>query len=141
MAAPISTTYTPDERMDVIKQICGLIIQSSVETACKQVGIAESTFYAWVASDELLAEEYMRARVAIAYKDEIGIEKLVEQASRGEIDPAAARVAIDGRKWLAGKRNPKVYGDKLDMTSNGKEIKGTTIVVANQEQKDLLEKI
>jgi transposase-like protein len=133
--------YTDEQRLEIIKRICGLIIQSSVEEACKQVGIAESTFYAWVAADELLAEEYARARVAIAYKDEVGIEKLVIQTEQGQIDPAAARVAIDGRKWLAGKRNPKVYGDKLDMTSDGKELKGATIVVSNEKQKDLLEKI
>ncbi len=133
--APVA--YTDEQRLEVIKRICGLIIQSSVEDACKQVGIAESTFYAWVASDELLAEEYTRARVAIAYKDEVGIEKLVVQTERGQIDPAAARVAIDGRKWLAGKRNPKVYGDKIQTEHSGSVA--TTITVASESKKKRLE--
>ncbi len=135
--APQATS--DEQRLEIIKRICGLIIQSSVEKACKEVGIAESTFYAWVASDETLAEEYARARVAIAYKDEVGIEKIVEQTERGEIDPAAARVAIDGRKWLAGKRNPKVYGDKLDVTSKDKEISSVVVVASADKQKRLEE--
>jgi hypothetical protein len=63
MAATISNTYTDTERLDIIKRICGLIIQSSVEKACEDVGIAESTFYAWIASDDTLAEEYGRVRL------------------------------------------------------------------------------
>ncbi len=31
----------------------------------------------------------------------------------GKLDPNAARVAIDAYKWAAGKRKPKVYGDKV----------------------------
>ena len=141
MARPKSTSYDSEEKTALVRRICGLIIQSSVEKACKEVGIHECTFYAWVASDAELAEEYARAREAIAYKDEIGIEKLVVKVENGEIDPAAARVAIDGRKWLAGQRNPKVYGPKQDITTNGKELKGVTIVVSNPEDKDILDKI
>lgn len=121
MAAPISTSYTPEEKSEIITRICGLIIQSSVAQACKQAGIAECTFYAWVAADDELAEEYARARKAIAYKDENEIDKLAVAASNGEIDPAAARVAIDARKWLAGKRHPKVYGDRQDINLGGQE--------------------
>lgn len=137
--APVA--YTDEQRLEIIKRICGLIIQSSVEVACKEAGIAESTFYAWLASDDVFAEEYARARVAISYKDEVGIEKIVIQAENGLIDPAAARVAIDGRKWLAGKRNPKVYGDKTDVTTNGKDIKGSIIVVSSEKDKELLESL
>ncbi|OAE37652.1 hypothetical protein [Agrobacterium tumefaciens] len=121
MARPTSTSYTPEEKTEIIKRICGLIIQSSVEKAVAEVGIAECTFYAWLAADDELAEEYARARKAIAYRDETAIENIVRQAEQGQIDPAAARVAIDGRKWLAGKRNPKVYGDKIVQEQTGKD--------------------
>jgi hypothetical protein len=32
----------------------------------------------------------------------------------------AARAAIDALKWTAGKRQPKKYGDKLDLDINGR---------------------
>jgi len=44
MAAPITTSYNPDEKTEIIKRIRGLIIQSSVAEACRQVGLAECTF-------------------------------------------------------------------------------------------------
>jgi hypothetical protein len=33
-----------------------------------------------------------------------------------------SRLRIDARKWMAGKLRPKVYGDKIDMTSDGKPL-------------------
>ena len=32
--------------------------------------------------------------------------------------PGTGQTSIDTRKWLMAKLNPKVYGDKLDMTTN-----------------------
>jgi hypothetical protein len=48
------------------------------------------------------------------------------------------RLQIDTRKWMLGKLQPKKYGDKLDLTSDGKEMKNTpnmtiTIVPPNIE--------
>lgn len=141
MAAPISTTYTPEERTELIKRICGLIIQSSVAKACKEVGIAECTFYAWVAADEELAQEYARARKAISYRGESELENINAQVAQAQLEPAAARVMADNIKWLMGKRNAPVYGDKTDITSDGKQIKAATIVVASEADKKLLEDI
>lgn len=33
-----------------------------------------------------------------------------------------SRLRVDTRKWLMAKMKPKVYGDKLDMTTNGKDL-------------------
>ncbi len=33
-----------------------------------------------------------------------------------------SRLRVDARKWIVSKLNPKKYGDKVDYTSNGKEI-------------------
>lgn len=117
--------YSPEEKTEIINKLCGLIIQTSVADACKQVGIAESTFYAWVASDDELSEQYTRARVAISYKNENEIESIAERASQGEMPSDIARVVIDAKKWLAGKRNPKVYGERTELNHTG----GTTITV------------
>jgi transposase-like protein len=138
MAAPITTSYSKEEKTQLIRMICGLIIQSSVENACKQAGINDSTFYAWLAADEELADEYARARKAIAYKDEAEIEAIVKRASEGDMPSDVARVVIDARKWLAGKRNPKVYGDNQKVELTGRVV---TVVVGSNEDKDLLDKL
>ena len=43
------------------------------------------------------------------------ISDIRDQLLNGEITPEMARVAIDACKWSAGKRQPKKYGDKLDI--------------------------
>ena len=37
------------------------------------------------------------------------------------------RLRVDARKWMLGKMQPKKYGDKLDVTSDGEKI-STTII-------------
>ena len=44
-----------------------------------------------------------------------------------------SRLRIDTRKWLMSKQNPKVYGDKLDMTTNGNDI-GVSLSASQAEQ-------
>ena len=44
-------------------------------------------------------------------------------------------------RWKASKLYREVYGEKMDLTAKGEAIKGTTIVVGSQADKDLLEKI
>lgn len=33
-----------------------------------------------------------------------------------------SKLRVDTRKWLMAKMKPKVYGDKVDMTTNGKDL-------------------
>lgn len=115
----MSPRYTQDERKDLIGRVCALIVQTSVANACKQVGISKDAFFVWLAADDDLADQYVRARKAIAFKDEEEIEEIAQIVRAGEIDPQAARVAIDAKKWLAGKRHPKVYGDKVQQEVSG----------------------
>jgi hypothetical protein len=64
----------------------------------------------------LFYAHYVRAREeqANAYADEI-----VDITKEAGIDPATARMRIDALKWIAGKRKPKVYGDKLTNEHTG----------------------
>ncbi|TGT42772.1 transposase [Mesorhizobium sp. M8A.F.Ca.ET.165.01.1.1] len=120
MAAPITTSYTSEEKTEIIKRICGLIIQSSVDKACQEVGIDDSTFYAWLAADDELADEYARARKAISYKGEQELERINKQVENAQLEPAAANVISQNTRWLMGRRNPKVYGDKLTTENENK---------------------
>jgi|TARA_B100000315_G_C14370848_1_gene492879 hypothetical protein len=42
------------------------------------------------------------------------------QVLNGEIEPNAARVAIDAMKWTASKLKPRTYGDRIETTISGK---------------------
>lgn len=82
-----------------------------------------STVFRWLA-DEANAEfrdQYARAREASADADADDIGHYAREAAEGRIEPAAARAAIDGLKWSAGKRKPKVYGDKMALVGGGKD--------------------
>lgn len=42
-----------------------------------------------------------------------------------------SKLRVETRKWLMSKMIPKKYGDKVDVTSDGKAIEGNTIVFKN----------
>lgn len=79
-----------------------------------------STVIRWLRDDEDFRVDYARAREAQADADADKIGDIVDRVLAGKLDPQAARAAIDALKWTAGKRQPKKYGDKLDLDINGR---------------------
>ena len=65
---------------------------------------------------------YARARElhGDGFNDEI--ESIKEDLKNGVIDYSVARVLIDTVKWQACKFYPRMYGDKLDVTSDGQKM-------------------
>jgi hypothetical protein len=72
-----------------------------------------TTVMKWLRQYPEFAESYARAREDQADHDADKIGEIAEEVRRGKIEPNAARVAIDAYKWAAGKRKPRVYGDKV----------------------------
>lgn len=59
--------------------------------------------------------------------DEVRIGAKVKTTEHGEETITGdmverARLQVDTRKWLASKILPKKYGDKVDVTTNGKDL-------------------
>jgi hypothetical protein len=106
---------------EVFETIFGKIADGeSLRSICRQEGMpATSAFFAWMAKDPLLQEQYARAREAGADADAEDVTDIGKRTLTGEFDPAAARVAIDALKWAAGKKQPKVYGDKAAIEHSG----------------------
>ena len=69
--------------------------------------------------DKEFLNNYIQAREDSADLDAENIEEIAHKTLKKEYDPAAARVAIDAFKWTAGRKKPKKYGDKIDVTSGG----------------------
>jgi hypothetical protein len=79
------------------------------------------TVMRWVRDQPEFADQYARAREDMADNDADKIADVAQAVVDGNIDPAAARVAIDAYKWSAGKRRPKRYGDnqRLEVENTG----------------------
>lgn len=92
----------------------------SLRSICRQEGMpATGTFFVWLAKDPLLQERYARAREAGADADAEDVTDIAKRTLSGEFDPQSARVAIDALKWAAGKKRPKVYGDRASLEHSG----------------------
>ncbi len=112
-------------------RICTLIAEAkplvkALEIVEEEGGPAldSSTIWRWLEAHPEFRTNYVRAREDQADVDADQIRVIIDRVSgRGvpeeeRLDATAARVAIEAHKWLAGKRKPKVYGDKLELSAN-----------------------
>lgn len=141
---PGTDTYT--EEMG--KRICDRLAQvGSLRRVCREEGMpADNTVRAWVAAHPEFAEAYARAK-------EIGIDALVEEGleivdtpelgvetttkadgtqEKKEGDMLGHRkLRAEYRRWLAERMAPKKYGNRMDLTSDGKQLAEPTAPVFN----------
>lgn len=131
--------------------ICKRIAQGeSVRSICKEEKMPNAdTIYAWLLEDDKkeFSDKYARARNIQA---ELMFEELLEIADDGTNDWMTltrrdgseisvedrevvnrSKLRVDTRKWYLSKVLPKKYGEKVDVTSDGKAIKGNMIVLSN----------
>jgi hypothetical protein len=80
------------------------------EMPCRQ------TVYRWFSRHPDFAEAYGRARRARALLRVDEIDDIVQKVVDGDLDPNAARVAIDAHKWQAAKEDPRTFGEKVELT-------------------------
>jgi hypothetical protein len=109
----------------VADEICERIADGeSLRTICGNDHMPQrARVFRWLddPANKAFSDQYARAREASADADADDIGHYSRQAADGKIEPAAARAAIDGLKWSAGKRKPKKYGDKLALVGGGKD--------------------
>lgn len=121
------TKYTPE----IATKICALIAEARPLVEVLEIIEADggpyinsSSVWRWLDKYEDFRSNYARARAEQAEVDADAIRSIVKRA----VDPLTpedmrlkadvARVAIDAHKWLAGKRKPKVYGDKIELSAD-----------------------
>ena len=126
---------------ELFDDICQAIATSEngIAKICKNAGIAMQTFYNWMGDDKDLLERYARAKDAqlqlmveqILTISDDGLNDVMEDAEgniRVNYDHIQrSKLRVDTRKWLLSKLKPKVYGDKVDLTSGGEKIQQTII--------------
>ena len=126
-------TIKSPELLDAI--FAGISLGKSARAMCMEAGISQRALWNWLARDEALMKQYLRAKELCidAYAEEI-IE-ISDDGSRDiSIDDkgrevvnreviARAQLRIDARKWYAARLAPKKYGDKLVAPQEGPEAK------------------
>lgn len=116
-----------------------LAMGESMRTVCiEETMPAMSTIFKWLRENDQFSEQYARAKQESA---DAMAEEILDIADNGTNDwetielengyekevinhevLARSRLRVDTRKWLMSKMKPKKYGDKIDMTTNGKEL-------------------
>ena len=128
-----------EKNIELFNYACHEIsLGSSVRSACEGL-MDRKDFYEVIGLSEEYRHQYARAcesRQEMIFED---IKDIADNANadliigpKGNliVDGEAvqrSRVKIDARKWMLGKMNPKKYGDKLDVTSDGEKIAGTDL--------------
>lgn len=138
--------YSPQ----IAAKICEVISTSSVglHTICKESGMpAVSSIMKWLKEHEEFSEQYARARELQADFMAGEILQIADDGSKDIVHTELgdytnheainrSRLRVDARKWLASKLAPKVYGDKLDLTSEGKKIQAPVINILPLSKKE-----
>lgn len=144
-----------DYTKELAEQICDAIASTTIglKHICKNNELfpSPSTIYRWLTEKEEFKEMYARAK-------DIQIDQLAEEildiADDGSNDfmtivkgdmeyeienkevTNRSRLRVDARKWLAAKLRPAKYGDKIDVTTDGKNINQVQIFQLPSNNRD-----
>lgn len=105
---------------EMIEEICVRIMdgQSIVQVCEARDMPSRDTIHHWLDQDVNFSDKYVRAckirREGKFYS--------METTARTEEDVNRARLLVDVFKWQLSKEDPKKYGDKVDHTTNGKDM-------------------
>lgn len=131
------TSYT----QELADKICEeLATGYSLRTVTKDLKLPSmETVFRWIRTHPEFREQYIRAKqeAADAMAEELldisddGTNDFMEDDYHKGRTPGytingeniqRSKLRVDTRKWLMAKMKPRVYGDKLDMTTNGKDL-------------------
>lgn len=124
----------PQDKADAI--IDWISTGQTLRQWCRENGIAYTTVYLWMAKDKDFAERFAQARdighdcIADECLEIIDTEAEMAETfsqSGGSKHRDSAHVSwmknrVEMRLKLLAKWNPKKYGDKVDVTSGGKQV-------------------
>ncbi len=124
---------------ELADKICAELSEGkSLRTVTKGEGMpVAKTIFNWFRTKPEFLQQYARAKEE---SSDALIEEMLDIADDGSNDfmtvvkgdkiyemenkevTNRSRLRVDTRKWIASKLKPKKYGDKLDMTTNGKDF-------------------
>jgi len=116
--------------LEMCKEICsevagGFNIKTILKS--KEEYPTFQTWCNWKRENVELFDLYVKAMQDKSESELEEIDYVRDMLKAGEIEPSAANVLIQTSKWLASKFYPKMFGDKLDVTTDGEKINQTPI--------------
>jgi hypothetical protein len=108
---------------DITQQILDFVTDGgNIKNACAESGISFQTWCNWKADNSELFDLYVKARQDKAEGLESEIDRYMSLLEKKTIEPSAANVLIQTLKWKLSKFYPKMFGDKVDVTTDGEKI-------------------
>ena len=87
-----------------------------------------STFRRWKNENEELRTLYVNSQQDKGIALESEIDDVMKSLKAGEMEASIGNVLIQTLKWKMAKFYPKVFGDKVDVTSGGDKIPQATAI-------------
>ena len=129
--------------------ICKEIETSSIglKHIVAKYGVARSNVMDYIRNNAEAADRYARAKEAqmdylaeeiLEISDDSSQDTIMTEKGKMEDKEWTnrSRLRVDTRKWLMSKLAPKKYGDKLDVTSDGKGMKAFVIELSASDETD-----
>lgn len=127
--------------------ICDLISEgNSLRSVCNDESLPDKrTVFRWLRTHEDFCHQYARA---CEERTEAMAEDILDIADDGSNDLMTvkkgnltykvedkevtnrSKLRVETRKWIMSKMKPKKYGDKLDLTSDGKRIENAPVIIS-----------
>jgi hypothetical protein len=136
---------TDKEKETLINTVCDRIEKGeALRNVLKDLKRGTHTFYDIIDENPEFTQQYARAcelraesifeeilTIADNTEDGITIQETDNKTkiTRGDMIQHR-RLKVDARKWMLSKMMPKKYGDKVDVTSDGKELQPNKIDVS-----------
>ncbi|WP_377838719.1 hypothetical protein [Bosea sp. UC22_33] len=92
----------------------------TLDKAAQAASVSARTILRWLEADEEFRRKYAQARED---QGDWFADKIADLATDSEKEPADITARVNALKWLAAKRKPKVYGDKIVAEHTGKDGK------------------
>lgn len=82
----------------------------TLDKAAQAASVSARTILRWLEADDEFRRKYAQARED---QGDWFADKIADLATDSEKEPADITARVNALKWLAAKRKPKVYGDKV----------------------------
>ena len=120
----------------LVDQVLNRMMDGEILSAiCREVGFSAGAFHMLANRDERFREKFARARLLSAHALADDVVRLADECT----DPAQLRITENRctqRKWLAGKYNSAVYGDKpqdVNVTISLRDLIKASVTIEHEE--------
>jgi len=108
---------TPEQKQQRVEDVCTRVAEGeTLRQIAAHYGCTSGNVIRWCTETKEFTEQYARAREAAADL----FENDIYDAAMSSIPETAQsdRLKVDALKWIAARRSPKKYGDRVDHVSS-----------------------